>query len=145
MTSDTSFSRSFTDHMRILGLPVSHEPFEHFPQAVSNASQMAAIVGLLSDQASVKELVRRTLGLEKLMVAGEYDARAYTAGVISSLAFASGQVRNGSSPMGDLFRFTFQHQLQFPGWQLMFMMNPALMNPESLNGHAYGNRARRAA
>ncbi|MFC4261098.1 hypothetical protein ACFOZ5_18920 [Marinobacter lacisalsi] len=145
MTSATSFSHAFSERMQALGLPVAPEPFEHFSQAVSNASQMAAVVGLLGDQSSVTELVRRTLGLEKLMVAANYNARAYTAGVISCLAFASGQVRTGGSPMADLFRFTFQHQLQFPGWQLVFMMNPALTDPASQIPHAFGNRARQAA
>lgn len=145
MTSDTSFSQTFSERMEALGLPVAPEPFEHFSQAVSNASQMAAVVGLLGERASVTEMVRRTLGLEKLMVAADYNARAYTAGVISCLAFASGQVRGAGSPMGDLFRFTFQHQLQFPGWQLVFMMNPALTDPASQIPHAFGNRARQVA
>ncbi|GGY70549.1 hypothetical protein [Marinobacter zhanjiangensis] len=145
MTPDTPFSQDFSERMQTLGLPVAAEPFEHFPRAVSNASQMAAVVGLLEDQASMTELVRRTLGLEKLMVAGNYNARAYTAGVISCLAFASGQVRAGGSPMGDLFRFTFQHRLQFPGWQLVFMMNRALTDPASQIPHAFGNRARQVA
>ncbi|MFL1483507.1 hypothetical protein [Marinobacter sp. LN3S78] len=145
MTSDTPFHRAFENRMQALGLPVAAEPFEHFSRAVSNASQMAAVVGLLEERSTVTELVRRTLGLEKLMVAADFNARAYTAGVISSIALASGQVRDGRAPMGDLFRFTFQHRLQFPGWQLVFMMNPALTDPTSDNSHAFGNRARQVA
>lgn len=145
MKADTPFSQAFGKRMEALGLPVAPVPFEHFPRAVSNASQMAAVVGLLEDQASMTELVRRTLGLEKLMVAADYNARAYTAGVISCLAFASGQVRAGGSPMADRFRFTFQHQLQFPGWQLVFLMNRALTDPASQAPHAFGNRARQVA
>lgn len=142
---NTTFSQLFTERMDTLGLPVAEKPFEHFALAVSNASQMAAVVALLGDNDSVRELVRRTLGLEKLMVAADYNARAYTAGVISCLALASGQVRSGDAAMGDLFRFTFQHRLQFPGWQLVFMMNPALTDPASQIPRAYGNRARQAA
>lgn len=145
MTSDIPFHRAFENRMQALGLPVAPEPFEHFTRAISNASQMAAVVGLLEERSTVRELVRRTLGLEKLMVAGDFNARAYTAGVISSIALASGQVRDGRAPMGELFRFTFQHRLQFPGWQLVFMMNPALTNPSADNAHAFGNRARQVA
>ena len=145
MTSFTPFHRDFENRMQALGLPVAPEPFEHFSRAVSNASQMAAVVGLLEDRSTVTELVRRTLGLEKLMVAADFNARAYTAGVISSIALASGEIGDGRAPMGELFRFTFQHRLQFPGWQLVFMMNPALINPASANPHAFGNRARQVA
>ena len=145
MNPDIPFRQAFSERMETLGLPVATEPFELFPRAVSSASQMAAVVGLLEDQAPMTELVRRTLGLEKLIVAADYNARAYTAGVISCLAFASGQVRTGGSPMADLFRFTFQHQLQFPGWQLVFLMNQALTDPASQIPHAFGNRARQAA
>lgn len=145
MTWDTPFHRDFGDRMQALGLPVAPEPFEQFSTAVSSASQMAAVVGLLEDRSTVTDLVRRTLGLEKLMVAADFNARAYTAGVISSIALASGQIRAGRAPMGELFRFTFQHRLQFPGWQLVFMMNPALTNPSFTNPRAFGHRARQVA
>lgn len=145
MTRDTSFHQAFGDRMHALGLPLAPEPFGHFSDAVANASQMAAVVGLLEDRSTVVDLVRRTLGLEKLMVASEFNAQAYTAGVISSIAFASGQVGDHGAPMGDLFRFTFQHRLQFPGWQLVFMMNPALTDPAAQNPHAFGHRARQIA
>ena len=145
MTSQLPFYQAFETRMQALGLPVSQQPFGHFDDAVANACQMAAVVGLLGEGASVADMVRRTLGLEKLMLAADYNARAYTAGVISSIAMASGQIRDGAAPMGDLFRFTFQHRLQFPGWQLVFMMNPALTNPAARNAHAFGNRARQVA
>ncbi|MFW5825038.1 MAG: hypothetical protein ACOCVV_08735 [Marinobacter sp.] len=142
MQDQASFRQEFVRHMGRLGLPVAVEPFEHFSLAVANASQMAAILPRLDDQAPVTELVRRTLGLEKLMVAADYDARVYTAGVISSIALASGECRGDGSMMGQMFRFTFQHQLQFPGWQTLFLMNSPLADPGARNPHGVGQRAR---
>lgn len=142
MLPETPFGQAFGWRMRALGLPVALEPFEHFPRAVSNASQMAAVVSRLSDSAPVAVLVSRTLGLEKLMVAADYDARAYTAGVISSIALASGQIRGRGAPMAELFRFTFQYQLQFPGLQDLFLMNPSLTrSTPPAAPKAYGHRA----
>lgn len=141
MSPETPFGQTFATRMRALGLPVALEPFEHFPRAVSNASQMSALVSRLPARAPVADLVSRTLGLEKLMVAGDYDARAYTAGVISSIALASGQVPGRGAAMAELFRFTFQHQLQFPGLQALFLMNPVLTQLTLPVSTVYGHRA----
>lgn len=144
MDPDMPFRTAFLHHMQRLGLPVAAEPFEHFGQAVSNASQMAALVARLPVQAKVSDLVSRTLGLEKLMVAADYDARLYTAGVIGSIALASGQCEGKGSTTGQLFRFTFQHQLQFPGWHQLFSQNAALMDQGAANAWSIGQHARLA-
>ena len=90
MNRRTPFRTAFNSNMRRLGLPVAPELFEHFDLAVGNASQMAAVVARLEQHAPVAELVRRTLGLDRLMVAAGYDARLYTAAVVGSIALASG-------------------------------------------------------
>lgn len=145
MSHKVPFGEAFARHMQRLGLPVAGEPFAHYAVAVANASQMAAVVARLADQAPVAELVRRTLGLEKLMVAADYDARIYTAGVVSSIALARGKCEGPGSMMGEMFRFTLQHQLQFPGWQTIFLMNAALLDPGARNPRGVGQRARLAA
>ncbi|MGM0569452.1 hypothetical protein [Marinobacter sp.] len=144
MNHRTPFRTAFTANMQRLGLPVAPEPFEHFNLAVSNASQMAAVVALLDHYAPVIELVRRTIGLERLMVAADYDARLYTVGVVSSIALASGQVDGKGSTTGQLFRFTYQYQLQFPGWQALFSQNAALMDASITDARRVGQRARLA-
>lgn len=142
MNRRTPFRTAFNSNMRRLGLPVAPELFEHFDLAVGNASQMAAVVARLEQHAPVAELVRRTLGLDRLMVAAGYDARLYTAAVVGSIALASGQFEGEGSTTGKLFRFTYQHQLQFPGWQAMFSGNAALTDATAINARWIGQRAR---
>ena len=144
MSPDPQFRARFVSHMNRLGLPVAADYFARFSDALDNAGQMAAVVSRLDPGAPVTELVRRTLGLEKLMVAADYDARLYTAGVVTSLALASGQCDGQESRAGQLFRFLFQHQLQFAGLHLLLASNPALSEPQATNAWTVGHRARQA-
>ena len=144
MSPDPQFGTRFLSHMDRLGLPVAADYFARFSDALENAGQMAAVVSRLDPGAPVTELVRRTLGLEKLMVAADYDARLYTAGVVTGIALASGRCDGQESRAGELFRFLFQHQLQFAGLHLLLASNPALSEPQATNAWTVGHRARQA-
>ncbi len=145
MSPDPQFRARFLSHMDRLGLPVAGEYFARFSDALDNARQMAAVVSRLDQGAPVAELVRRTLGLEKLMVTANYDARLYTAGVVTGIALASGQCDGQESRAGQLFRFLFQHQLQFTGLDRLLAENPAFSEPQAANAWTVGHRARQAA
>lgn len=145
MTAATSFAKAFQNEMESLGLPVAPELFEHYQEAVSNAGQMAAVLALMNEEAQVSDLVRRTLGLEKLMIAGSLNAIDYTGAVIGCIGVASGELSGDPVQMSDLFRYTYQHQLQFPHWDRFFLRNPQVINPQAPHRRSFGCRAQLGA
>ncbi len=144
MISAPAFSHAFRDQMESLGLPVPPQLFENFDSGISNVSLMAAILPRLDDRAPLSQLIRMTLGLEKLMVAGQLNAVDYTGAAIGSIGVASGELSGDGVRMSELFRFTYRHQLQFPHWDRFFLRNPQVLDPLMPHRHSFGSRAQLA-
>ncbi|WLQ15406.1 hypothetical protein O5O45_05670 [Hahella aquimaris] len=129
------FYKYFKENMDALGMPAPDSLFNSFTAAVSTVSTITSALNTLGSGATMAEIVGATTGLEALMVIGSIGASIYAGAAAGSIAVATGRSLGCGSRIADMFAFTEENNLQFPGWKSFYLHNPQIF--DTRNPHRY--------
>ncbi len=130
------FMNYFNENMKALNVPAPTTLFCSYQTTIATASTLVGTLHKLGKGATITQLVRTTVGMDKLMVAGALGAAVYTGVVIGSVFVATGRSLAGGYQISDMLVFLHRNNLQFRGWRAFFFHNPEVLDTT----HSFRNR-----
>lgn len=136
-----TFKKYFTENMEALNLHVPSFLFDDVKTAIENATVLLQTIATVGPRATISEVMKKTTGLEKLILLSGAGPAFYVGAVIGSIAVASAKTMDCRVSLQDISRFLEQHNLTFDGCQHFYFFNPEILDESMPSRNTFASKA----